>query len=165
MIFELILWVLFFVASAFASASITYAVWWVTGEPQSLGDDKASYIEGRIFSHIGRKLADWFGNWEAKEAVRLKKIALDNWADSGKEKKEYENILYKVKKEQKRANPSKAFGVCPVCMGTYISLFLSILVICILGYFISLWFFYLSPLIIIYHWAISLSILHKVHLA
>ncbi len=164
-VLEIILWVIFFVASAFASASITYAIWWVTGEPQSLGNGKAIYIPGRIFSHIGRKLVDWFERWEEKENTRLKKIALDILSDNGEEDKEYGQTFYKVNKEQKRANPSKAFGVCPVCMGTYISLLLSVFLICVLGFFISLWFFYLSPLIVVYHWAISLVFIDKVHLA
>lgn len=169
MIIELILWVLFFIFSSFSSASVTYAIWWVTGQPQSIGDGTASYVEGRIFSHVGRRLSDWFIDWEKKENVRLKNVALDSlkngeWNDNEFADK-FKKLLYKVKKEQRKANPAKAFGVCPVCLGTYVSLFLSITTIVFLSVFASIWFTYLSPLVLVYHWAISLSFLQKIHLA
>ncbi len=165
MILELILWVMLLILSSFASASLTYSLWWVTGQPQSLGNGEGDYVRGRIFSQIGRRLVDWYGRWEKKELLRLKQIALNILVDDLEDDKAFAKIFAKVDREQRRANPSKAFGVCPVCMGTYISLLISIPIIVIGGIYYSIWFIYLSPALVVYHWAISLSFLHKVHLA
>lgn len=165
MILELILWVMLLILSSFASASLTYSLWWVTGQPQSLGNGEGDYVRGRIFSQIGRRLVDWYGRWEKKELLRLKQIALNTLTDNLDDDKAFAQVFAKVEREQRRANPSKAFGVCPVCLGTYISLLISIPLIVICGIYYSVWFIYISPALVVYHWALSLSFLHKVHLA
>ena len=126
MILELILWVMLLILSSFASASLTYSLWWVTGQPQSLGNGEGDYVRGRIFSQIGRRLVDWYARWEKKELLRLKQIALNTLTDNLDDDKAFAQVFAKVDREQRRANPSKAFGVCPVCLGTYISLLISI---------------------------------------
>jgi len=165
MILELILWVMLLILSSFASASLTYSLWWVSGQPQSLGNGEGDYVKGRIFSQIGRRLVDWYARWEKKELLRLKQIALNILVDDIGDDKAFAQVFAKVDREQRRANPSKAFGVCPVCLGTYISLLISIPLIVIGGIYYSVWFIYLSPALVVYHWALSLSFLHKVHLA
>lgn len=160
MILELILWIVFLLLCSLLSAAFIYWLHWTMGQPMPVGDGKqADFVPGRILSGIGRRLCDWYGRIEDKEDKRIKQIAATHYLTGEENQTERAKIIAETDRKHRRANIAKAFGACPPCFGTYISLFFVLVIIFGLGFIYSFWFFYLSPVLLVYFWASTLSFL------
>ncbi len=157
MIIEIFINILLFSFFCFGNGCLVFFVWWIIGQPSPVDRNTAQFVEGRVFSQFGRKMCDWYERYAAQEEIRLMKILESKTFESQDEKNlEY----YHISRTKRRSNPAKAFGVCPVCMGTYIILLLNIMALILIGFIYG---FILSLCIsipfMVYGWALSLTVL------
>lgn len=124
--------------------------------------DEAQYIEGRILSSIGRRLTDWYTRYaQQQEDAIIAKVAQGSYETEQQRSEAYYHLSRK-----RSPNPAKAFGVCVICFGTYVTLLINIAIVILVGIFASwLWAAGLAVPIIVYGWAISLGFLKEIFLA
>lgn len=157
MVFDILFFVILFVVYCFGNGCLIYFIWWIIGQPQPATQLNAQFVEGRVFSHIGRKLCDWYERFAQIDEQRIVAIVDQKTYDNQEER----NIeYYNISRTHRKANPAKAFGVCPICMGTYLIIFLNIIALILIGFI----FGYLASLCVsipfmLYGWALSLTAL------
>ena len=110
---------------------LIFFLWWIIGQPQPASEHSAQFVQGRIFSSIGRRLCDWYEKASAKEELRILGILEQRKYDN---KEERAQAYYEIARNHRRPNPAKAFGVCPICMGTYIVTIINTIALGIIGY-------------------------------
>lgn len=162
MIFDIFILVLLFGFVCIGNGCLIFFLWWIIGQPHPVDHSTATFTQGRVFSSIGRKLCDWYMAFGAKEEQRI----MDMLAEQDHQTTEDRQIAYyDLSRTHRRANPAKAFGVCPVCMGTYVTLLVNGTLVILLGIVHSwMWAGIVAVPVIVYGWALSLAVLKNLFL-
>ena len=157
MVLNIFLSIFLFVVLCAGNGCLVFFLWWIIGQPHPVDHQTAQFTQGRIFSGIGRRLCDWFERFAQKEEERILDMLLTkNYDDEQQRSEEY----YQLGRKHRRPNPAKAFGVCPICMGTYVSLIIDIIVLGFIAYYFSfLVMGILAVPVLAYGWAFSLTFL------
>lgn len=163
MLLDCFIFVLFFLILSMGNGCLIFFLWWIIGQPQTVMQTTAQFTDGRIFSSIGRRLCDWYEIFAQKEEDKILEILNSNNYDSQEEKNlEY----YNLGRTMRKPNPAKAWGVCVICMGSYLSLIINIIALILIGYlFGPMTSLYIALPFLVYGWAFSLTSLKVIFLA
>jgi hypothetical protein len=162
MVLNIFLSILLFLLLCAGNGCLIFFLWWIIGQPHPTDQQTAQFTQGRILSGVGRRLCDWYESFAQKEEERILDMLLEDNYDSEQQRNE---AYYVLSRKHRRPNPAKAFGVCPVCMGTYVTVLVNGIVLGFIGCFIS-WpvMGILSIPVLAYGWAFSLTFLKKLFL-
>lgn len=162
MIFNTFLVLLVFGFICIGNGCLIFFLWWIIGQPSAVDRDTAQYVEGRILSSIGRNICDWYMQYAQREEQRILDMVIDGDHQTEQDR---QDAYYELSRTKRKPNPAKAFGVCPVCMGTYITLIINITLVVLVGCCMSwTWAASLAVPVIVYGWALSLTALKTIFL-